>query len=112
MSYADVSTTNASLLVLAKEHAIEGTEDETSYQLDEKSNPLGSVALATLISRITGFIRILFIGIFLISPAIRSAFTIANNLPNQIAALALEAVLTSMVTPILCQVENEDLAVC
>ena len=43
----------------------------------------GSMAVATMISRITGFIRNVLIGSSL-GPAISSAFTTANQLPNLI----------------------------
>ena len=41
----------------------------------------GSMAIATLISRITGFARNALIGITL-GPAVASAFNVANTLPN------------------------------
>ena len=51
----------------------------------------GSMAIATLISRITGFLRNVLIGSSL-GPAISSAFTTANQLPNLITEIVLGAV--------------------
>ena len=67
----------------------------------------GSMAIATLLSRITGFIRNVLIGSSL-GPAISSAFTTANQLPNLITEIVLGAVLTSLVVPVLVRAEKED----
>lgn len=67
----------------------------------------GSMAVATLISRITGFLRNTLIGITL-GPAVASAFNVANTLPNLITEIVLGAVLTSLVVPVLVRAERED----
>lgn len=67
----------------------------------------GSMAVATLISRITGFLRNLLIGATL-GPAVASAFNVANTLPNLITEIVLGAVLTSLVVPVLVRAEKED----
>nr|WP_240394137.1 murein biosynthesis integral membrane protein MurJ [Corynebacterium lactis] len=67
----------------------------------------GSMAIATLISRITGFLRNLLIGATM-GPAIASAFNVANTLPNLITEIVLGAVLTSLVVPVLVRAEKED----
>ena len=67
----------------------------------------GSMAVATMISRITGFIRNVLIGSTL-GPAISSAFGTANQLPNLITEIVLGAVLTSLVVPVLVRAEKED----
>ncbi|WP_181645952.1 murein biosynthesis integral membrane protein MurJ [Corynebacterium heidelbergense] len=67
----------------------------------------GSMAIATLISRITGFLRTVLIGSAL-GPAVASAFNTANTLPNLITELVLGAVLTSLVVPVLVRAEKED----
>ena len=67
----------------------------------------GSMAVATMISRITGFIRMVLIGSTL-GPAISSAFGTANQLPNLITEIVLGAVLTSLVVPVLVRAEKED----
>ncbi|MBV7294333.1 murein biosynthesis integral membrane protein MurJ [Corynebacterium sp. TAE3-ERU12] len=67
----------------------------------------GSMAIATLISRITGFLRSVLIGAVL-GPAVASAFHTANTLPNLITEIVLGAVLTSLVVPVLVRAEKED----
>ena len=67
----------------------------------------GSMAVATLISRVTGFLRIALIGAAL-GPAVASAFNTANTLPNLITEIVLGAVFTSLVVPVLVRAEKED----
>ncbi|MFC5938408.1 murein biosynthesis integral membrane protein MurJ [Corynebacterium choanae] len=67
----------------------------------------GSMALATLVSRITGFLRTVVLGASL-GPAVGSAFNTANTLPNLITEIVLGAVLTSLVVPVLVRAEAED----
>jgi putative peptidoglycan lipid II flippase len=63
------------------------------------------MALATLVSRITGFIRIVLLAAIL-GAALSSAFTVANQLPNLIAALVLEATFTAIFVPVLARAER------
>ena len=65
------------------------------------------MALATLISRITGFIRIVLLAAIL-GAALSSSFTVANQLPNLIAALVLEATFTAIFVPVLARAERDD----
>ena len=58
------------------------------------------MALATLVSRLTGFARIVLLAAIL-GAALSSAFTVANQLPNMIAALVLEATFTAIFVPVL-----------
>ena len=74
---------------------------------DEVVRAGGSMAIATLLSRITGFLRTVLIGSAL-GPAIASAFNTANTLPHLITELVLGAVLTSLVVPVLVRAEKED----
>jgi len=67
----------------------------------------GSMAIATLISRLTGFVRNLLIVVTL-GGAVGSAFNTANTLPNLITEIVLGAVLTSLVVPVLVRAEKED----
>ncbi|WP_245659736.1 murein biosynthesis integral membrane protein MurJ [Nocardia gamkensis] len=67
----------------------------------------GSIAFATLISRITGFGKQLML-LTVLGPAIASAFTVASQIPNMIAELVLGAVLTAIVVPTLVRAEQED----
>jgi len=65
------------------------------------------MALATLVSRITGFIRIVLLAAIL-GAALSSAFSVANQMPNMIAALVLEATFTAIFVPVLARAERED----
>ncbi|WIM67680.1 lipid II flippase MurJ [Corynebacterium breve] len=67
----------------------------------------GSMAIATLLSRITGFIRTVMITSML-GGAIASAFNLANTLPNMITEIVLGSVLTALVVPVLVRAEKED----
>jgi putative peptidoglycan lipid II flippase len=65
------------------------------------------MALATLVSRITGFFRIVLLAAIL-GAALSSAFSVANQLPNLIAALVLEATFTAIFVPVLARAERDD----
>ncbi|HTM85499.1 MAG TPA: murein biosynthesis integral membrane protein MurJ, partial [Mycobacterium sp.] len=65
------------------------------------------MALATLISRITGFFRIVLLAAIL-GAALSSAFSVANQLPNMVAALVLEATFTAIFVPVLARAERDD----
>jgi putative peptidoglycan lipid II flippase len=65
------------------------------------------MALATLVSRITGFVRIVLLAAIL-GAALSSAFSVANQLPNMIAALVLEATFTAIFVPVLARAERDD----
>lgn len=65
------------------------------------------MAIATLVSRITGFVRIVLLAAIL-GAALSSAFSVANQLPNLIAALVLEATFTAIFVPVLARAERDD----
>ncbi|WIM90388.1 murein biosynthesis integral membrane protein MurJ [Candidatus Mycobacterium wuenschmannii] len=65
------------------------------------------MALATLISRVTGFARIVLLAA-LLGAALSSAFSVANQLPNLVAALVLEATFTAIFVPVLARAEQDD----
>ena len=65
------------------------------------------MAVATLVSRLTGFARIVLLATIL-GAALSSAFTVANQLPNMIAALVLEATFTAIFVPVLARAERDD----
>jgi putative peptidoglycan lipid II flippase len=65
------------------------------------------MALATLVSRLTGFARIVILAAIL-GAALSSAFTVANQLPNLVAALVLEATFTAIFVPVLARAEQDD----
>lgn len=65
------------------------------------------MALATLVSRITGFFRIVLLAAIL-GASLSSSFSVANQLPNLIAALVLEATFTAIFVPVLARAERDD----
>lgn len=65
------------------------------------------MALATLVSRLTGFGRMVLLALILGGPLL-SSFTVANQLPNLIAALVLEATFTAIFVPVLARAERDD----
>jgi putative peptidoglycan lipid II flippase len=65
------------------------------------------MAFATLMSRLTGFARIVLIATIL-GAALSSAFSVAYQLPNLIAALVLEATFTAIFVPVLARAERDD----
>ena len=68
----------------------------------------GSMAIASLVSRVTGFVRqIMLVGVIGFS-AINDSYTVSNNLPNIVYELLLGGVLASVVIPVLVQAQQED----
>lgn len=65
------------------------------------------MAFATLVSRLTGFARIVLLAAIL-GAALSSAFSVANQLPNLVAALVLEATFTAIFVPVLARAEQDD----
>src|SRR5271168_1447848 len=66
-----------------------------------------AMAFATLVSRVTGFARIVLLAAIL-GAALSSAFSVANQLPNLVAALVLEATFTAIFVPVLARAEQSD----
>ncbi|MGO8771429.1 MAG: murein biosynthesis integral membrane protein MurJ [Mycobacterium sp.] len=66
-----------------------------------------AMAFATLVSRLTGFARIVVLAAIL-GAALSSAFSVANQLPNLVAALVLEATFTAIFVPVLARAEQGD----
>ncbi|OBG36437.1 murein biosynthesis integral membrane protein MurJ [Mycobacterium alsense] len=66
-----------------------------------------AMAFATLVSRLTGFARIVVLAAIL-GAALSSAFSVANQLPNLVAALVLEATFTAIFVPVLARAEQSD----
>lgn len=65
------------------------------------------MAFATLISRITGFAKIVLLAAIL-GAALASSYSVANQLPALIAALVLEATFTAIFVPVLTRAEQGD----
>ncbi|MEY6435809.1 murein biosynthesis integral membrane protein MurJ [Corynebacterium pseudotuberculosis] len=112
----------ASVVTLDREQSAHTAADSTSTTSDSPAHgdsnttntsdndvvrSTGSMAIATLFSRITGFLRTVLISTSL-GGAIASAFNTANTLPNLITEIVLGAVLTSLVVPVLIRAEKED----
>ncbi|EFV11716.1 murein biosynthesis integral membrane protein MurJ [Segniliparus rugosus] len=67
----------------------------------------GLVALATLLSRITGFVKAVLV-LVVLTPAVSSAFNVANQIPNMVAELVLGAVITQAFVPVLVRASVTD----
>src|ERR1700740_3567339 len=65
------------------------------------------IAFATLVSRITGFGKIVLLAAIL-GAALASSYSVANQLPALIAALVLEATFTAIFVPVLTRAEQGD----
>lgn len=67
-----------------------------------------SMAIASLASRITGFLRSIMLVAALGTGAVGNAYNSGNNLPNMIYELLLGGVLSSVLIPLLVHAEAED----
>ncbi|WP_083577505.1 murein biosynthesis integral membrane protein MurJ [Rhodococcus tukisamuensis] len=92
---------------------VEPPEPETAED-DESGNSnsslmaaTGSIAVATMVSRITGFLKQVLL-LTTLGAVTASAFTVASQLPNMISELVLGAVLSAIVVPVLVRAEKED----
>jgi putative peptidoglycan lipid II flippase len=93
-------------------------EDEEQVELREGApgasgsilRAAGTMAVASLVSRLTGFLRTVVLTAALGFAAVGNAYTVANTLPNIVYELLLGGVLTSVVVPLLvnAQEKHED----
>jgi putative peptidoglycan lipid II flippase len=67
-----------------------------------------TMAVATLISRITGFLRLLGLAAVLGLGVINDSYTVANTLPAMLYELLIGGVLTSVLVPLLVRAAKED----
>jgi putative peptidoglycan lipid II flippase len=67
----------------------------------------GSMAIATLVSRITGFFWKIMLAWVVGTDVVSDSFTIANTLPNIIFELLLGGVLASIVVPLLVRSQDD-----
>jgi putative peptidoglycan lipid II flippase len=67
----------------------------------------GSMAIATLISRITGFLWKVMLAAAAGLTAVNDSFTIANTLPNMVFELLIGGVLASVVVPLLVRSQDD-----
>jgi putative peptidoglycan lipid II flippase len=68
----------------------------------------GSMAIASLASRITGFLRSALLVAALGTGAVGNAYNAGNNLPNMIYELLLGGVLSSVLIPLLVHAQSQD----
>ena len=68
----------------------------------------GTMAVATLVSRITGLLRTMVLAAALGVGLVNDAYTTANTLPNIVYELLLGGVLTSVVVPLLVHAQERD----
>jgi putative peptidoglycan lipid II flippase len=68
----------------------------------------GSMAIATLVSRLTGFLRQLVLVGVITFGTVNDSYNVANNLPNIVYELLLGGVLASVVIPTLIRAQKED----
>ncbi len=68
----------------------------------------GTMAVATLVSRITGLLRTVVLAAALGVGLVNDAYTTANTLPNIVYELLLGGVLTSVVVPLLVHAQERD----
>ncbi|MGI8816033.1 MAG: murein biosynthesis integral membrane protein MurJ [Pseudonocardia sp.] len=68
----------------------------------------GSMALASLVSRVTGFARQIALVAALGLTVVNDSYTLANTLPNIIYELLLGGVLSSVMVPLLVRAQTED----
>jgi putative peptidoglycan lipid II flippase len=68
----------------------------------------GTMAVATLVSRVTGLLRTMVLAAALGVLLVNDAYTTANTLPNIVYELLLGGVLTSVVVPLLVHAQEHD----
>ncbi len=68
----------------------------------------GSMMVATVVSKVTGMLRLLAISAVLGLAAVSDAFNAANTLPNQVYELFVGGVLTTVMVPVLVRAHKDD----
>lgn len=68
----------------------------------------GMIAIASLVSRLTGFVRNLALVAVLGFAVVNDSYTVSNTLPNIVYELLLGGVLTSVMIPVLVRAQAED----
>ncbi|HEY8374517.1 MAG TPA: murein biosynthesis integral membrane protein MurJ [Pseudonocardiaceae bacterium] len=83
-------------------------EQKTAERGPSLARASGSMAIATLVSRVTGFLSKVAIAAALGVGVVNDSYTIANTLPNIVYELLLGGVLTSVVVPVLVRAQKDD----
>ena len=86
--------------------ALTGRNADNESSNQDVIRATGTMAIATLLSRITGFLRQMLIGATL-GATVGTAFSSANQIPNLVTEIVLGAVLTSLVVPVLVRAEKK-----
>jgi putative peptidoglycan lipid II flippase len=93
-------------------HPARGLEDRTREEAPGGSRGIlraaGTMAVATLVSRITGLLRTMVLAAALGVGLVADAYNSANLLPNVVYELLLGGVLTSVVVPLLVHAQERD----
>lgn len=80
----------------------------TPRQPQSLAGATGSMAVATLVSRLTGFVRQVALAAVLGLLVLNDSYTVANTLPTMLYEVLLGGVLTSVVVPLLVRAAKED----
>lgn len=83
-------------------------DHETSGSGQSLSKSSGSMAIASLFSKITGFLRNLALAWVVGLAVTADAYNAANTLPNQVYELLIGGVLTSVLVPVLVRAYHDD----
>ncbi|WP_019856149.1 murein biosynthesis integral membrane protein MurJ [Actinopolyspora mortivallis] len=86
----------------------ETTRDEGGSGKQSLLRASGSMAVATLVSRITGFGWKLVLAYTVGFGVVNDSFTVANTLPTSIFELLIGGVLTSVIVPVLVRAQKSD----
>ncbi len=84
------------------------SRDEPGSRKPSLLKASGAMAIATLISRITGFAWKLILAYAVGFTVVNDSFTIANTLPTSIFELLIGGVLTSVIVPVLVRAQKSD----
>lgn len=68
----------------------------------------GSIAIATLVSKITGFLKMILLAALLGFGTRFDSYSLADTLPNKLTELLLSGVLTAVAVPVLVRARQED----
>lgn len=68
----------------------------------------GSIAIGTLVSKITGFLKMVMLAALIGFGMTYDSYVLADTLPNKLTELLLSGVLTSVAVPVLVRAQQED----
>ncbi|MGI8679568.1 MAG: murein biosynthesis integral membrane protein MurJ [Jatrophihabitans sp.] len=92
--------------------AVEDELEAPSADIERSNRGLlaasGSMAVASLVSRVSGFLRTIFIVAAIGVGGVGNAYNSGNNFPNMVYELLLGGVLSSVLIPLLVHAQSED----